>query len=46
MKKLIMFVLALACLAGVFLLAEELVMSNLKVFKNALTEVEQWKTLM
>ena len=46
MKKLIMFVLALACLAGAFLLAKELVTSNLQVFKNALTEAEQWKTLM
>jgi len=46
MKKIILFVLTLACLAGVFLLAKDAVMNDLKVFKNAFSEVAQWKTLM
>ncbi len=46
MKKLVLFVLAAVCLGGVFLLAKDALMSDLEVFKNAFSEVEQWKTLM
>ena len=46
MKKILLFVLTAVCLAGVFVLAKDTVMDQVKTFKDALGEVEQWKTLM
>ena len=45
MKKIILFVLTLACLAGIYFLVDNL-FSVFDVFKNAFGEVDQWKTLM
>ena len=46
MKKIIMFVLTLACLAVAFFLVKDQALSYLKTFSGAFGEVEQWKTLM
>ena len=46
MKKVILFVLTLACMAGVFVLAKDTALSNVETFKKAFGEVDQWKTLM
>jgi len=46
MKKLILFVLTLACLAGAVYLAKDVALESVKTFKDAFGEVEQWKTLM
>lgn len=46
MKKLVLFVLTVACLAGIFILEKDAVMDNFKTFKDAFSEVAQWKNLM
>ena len=46
MKKFLLFVLTLACLAVVVLMAKDEIMVNVKTFKDAFSEVKQWKTLM
>lgn len=46
MKKFLLFVLTLACIAGVFIMAKDAIIGNVKTFKDAFSEVEQWKTLM
>lgn len=46
MKKLILFVLTVACLAGAVFLIKDSAINSVKMFKNALEEVDQWKTLM
>lgn len=45
MKKIILFVLTLACLAGVFLLTKDDVLNEVKTFKDAFGEVKQWEAL-
>ena len=46
MKKVILFVLTVACIAGVFLLAKDPIMDCVEIFKYAFEEADQWKTLM
>lgn len=45
MKKVLLFVLTAACIAGVFLLMQDDLLNEVKTFKDAFGEVKQWETL-
>ena len=46
MKKLLLFVAALVCLVGAYLLVQDSVEWYVKTFKDAFGEVKQWENLM